>query len=123
MFNEYSVYINIGAENDEIQISRILKENRINLLRSVKLVNNYKLQLNFVKFESGNLMYDLMYAPTSHKRVLQVSQKKHLDVYEHIQNVMKKEDYPKTARKYIKHKTWRVLAIIELPNRWLVFMV
>ena len=123
MFNEYSVYINIGAENDEIQILRIFRENRINLLRSVKLVNNYKLQLNFVKFESDDYLNDLMNAPTSPKRVLQVAKKKHFDVYEHIKKIMEHEDYPQSARKYIKHKTWRVLAMIELPNRWLVFMV
>lgn len=123
MLKEHSVYINVGDENDEIQISRILNENRINLLRSVKLVNNYRLQLNFVKLESGNRIYDLMYAPTSPKRVLQVSKRKHFDVYQHIKRILEHEDYPQSARKYIKHKTWRVLAMIELPNRWLVFMV
>ena len=123
MLNEFSICMNIGTENDEIMISRILKKNRVNMLRSVHLVNNYKLQLNFVEFESDNYLNDLMYAPTSPKRVLQVSKRKHSDVYEHIKNIAENEKYPQTSRKYIKHQTWKVLAIIDMPTKWLVFMV
>ena len=123
MSNEFSIYINVGDENDQKNISKILKENRVNLLRSVELVNNYRLKLNFVNLESEDMLYNLMYAPTSHKMVLQVSKRKHLDVYEHIKKIMEHEIYPQIARRYVKHKAWKLLAIIELPNRWLVFMV
>lgn len=123
MLKEFSICINIGAKNDEIMISRILKENRINMLRSVHLINNYKLQLNFVKFESDNYLNDLMNAPTYHKRVIQISKRKHHDVYEHIKKIMEDEKFPITAKKYVKHKTWKMLAIIDMPTKWLVFMV
>ena len=48
----YQVNINVGAENDANNISRILKENKYNLLLSVEQVNTYRLRLNYIKLES-----------------------------------------------------------------------
>lgn len=119
---DHVVLVSVGAQDDTKEISKVLKFNRNRRLIKVKLENGSKLSLTFSE-EVTDPRIHWLNMPIIHKRVLQVSKRKYTDVYERIRYVLKNEE--KTQTQTLKrHKEWQVLSpIIELKDKWLVFMI
>ena len=110
MKNEIVVYVQLGLQNDEKEISRALKLYHERKLKNAELENG-RVKLTFSKPCSND----------PGKRVLQVSKRKYSDLYSRIIHVLKNEEQPKKFLR--RHKEWQVLSIIELTDKWLVFLV
>lgn len=104
--------IPVGCQNDEMQISKVLNEEPYRKLTSVRF-NDQKLILTFGE-------HDFRFP--SRKRVLQISKKKYSDVYERIRHIFENEVHTNSYGLKTS-KTWQILTIIELSDKWLVFMI
>lgn len=112
-------YVPIGSQNDQVGIAKALKEEPFRKLKKVKLTSDGdRLELTFTKkvWDERSNNYQ-----TFPKQILQVSKKKHNDVHEHIVSVLNNEQKPCSVFK--KQHGWLVLDIIELKDKWLVFLV
>ena len=96
----------VGTQYDDKYISRELKKEGFRELEAVKLDGN-NIELAF----SGELNYK------PKKRVIQFSKKKHSN----LENSLKKLFLNETSSKPFS-KAWKILEIIEFPNKWLVFL-
>ena len=115
---EYTVNVPVGLQNDEREISKVLKENKYSKLESVKLKKN-ELVLTFSK-STEKIIHP--------KRVMQVSRKRFpnfRDMSAHIGHILGNErggaNYIYTLK---ESKTWTyALEPICLKDKWLVFFV
>ena len=113
-------YANIGLQNDEREISKILKEEPFRRLKEVRLTSSGdRVQIHFTKkvlneLDGGNNFCRYK------KRVLQISKKKYKDVKEHIDYVLDNE--PKPCSTFRKKHDWQIFEIINLEDKWLVFL-
>lgn len=110
-------YVDIGLQNDEKEIAKILKKEPFRRLESVKLLKE-RIQLTFSK---KKLSEDGQNFVRFRKRVLQISKKDLDDVNKRIIYILENEQKPAFTTRH--HKTWNRLEVIELKDKWLVFFV
>ena len=113
-------YIPVGCPNDQINLSKALKEEPFRKLKEVALTaDEQSVKLTFSKKVWDDSSHNFKAFP---KRVLQISKRKFDNVDERIKYILDNEQKPISTFRY--HKDWHVLKpIIELKDKWLVFMI
>ena len=114
-------YANIGIQNDEIEISKVLKEEPFRPLKEVKLASGDRIQILFGKKVLDNESNNFIKYP---KKVLQVSKetcKTVEDAENRVSFLMENEQQPCST--FRKHHTWQIFETIDFKDKWLVFLV